>query len=170
MSLHTGKRIHGFIWDELPIDEYVIERVESLATEQGQPLMSDGTPIFEWTPGQQIKDMWSEELGGATEEEGTIPPVIENGILEVDEVNEAAGPDIEEEQDIIMEDSEDEEGLMVIPEDNIVCDEEAFIEDESDRINDVEAEAPQDVTVEEAVVADVDDVPMTYDRPRRNNA
>ena len=80
MSLHSGKGIHGFIWDELPIDEYAIERVESLAAEQGQPLMRDGTPIFEWAPGQQVEDMWSEELGGVIEEE-VIPHLIENGII-----------------------------------------------------------------------------------------
>ena len=132
--------------------------------------MRDGTPIFEWKPGQQVEDMWSEELGGVIEEEEAIPPLVENGIIEGGEDNEATGLDIEEEQNIVMGDNEDEEGLMVVPEDNIVSDDETFIEDESDRINDVEAEAPQDVTVEEAVVADVDDVPMTYDRPRRANA
>ena len=33
MSLHSGKRIHGFQWDELPIDDHVIEIVEALAEE-----------------------------------------------------------------------------------------------------------------------------------------
>ena len=46
MSLHSGKRIHGYNWDELPLDEYVTERVESLAAEQEQPLMHDGVPSF----------------------------------------------------------------------------------------------------------------------------
>ena len=46
MSLHSGKHIHGYNWDELPIDDYVIERVESLAVEQEQPLMHEGVPSF----------------------------------------------------------------------------------------------------------------------------
>ena len=28
MRLYGGKRIHGYEWQELPIDEHVIERVE----------------------------------------------------------------------------------------------------------------------------------------------
>ena len=39
MSLYPGKRIHGYSWDQLPIDGYVIERVESLAKDQGQPII-----------------------------------------------------------------------------------------------------------------------------------
>jgi hypothetical protein len=31
MSLHSGKRIHGYEWEELPIDEHIIKRVEALA-------------------------------------------------------------------------------------------------------------------------------------------
>ena len=34
MSLYTGKIIHGFQWDELPIDDHVIGRVEALAEEK----------------------------------------------------------------------------------------------------------------------------------------
>ena len=32
------------------------ERVESMAEEEGQPIMHDGHPIFEWTPSQEITD------------------------------------------------------------------------------------------------------------------
>ena len=34
MSLHSGKIMHSFQWDELPIDEHVVERVEAIAEEQ----------------------------------------------------------------------------------------------------------------------------------------
>ena len=61
MSLHSGKRIHGFQWDELPIDEHVIERVEALAEEQDQPLMHRGKPCFEWSPGVEIEDVYEQE-------------------------------------------------------------------------------------------------------------
>ena len=49
MSSYSEKRIHGYKWDELPIDEYVIERVETLAEGEKQPLMHNGLPNFEWT-------------------------------------------------------------------------------------------------------------------------
>ena len=35
MCKHTGKYIHMYIWNELPINKYVIERVESLAEDEG---------------------------------------------------------------------------------------------------------------------------------------
>ena len=56
MSLHSGKRIHGHEWEELPIDEHVIERVEALAVAEEQPIMHRGMPSFEWAPGIPIED------------------------------------------------------------------------------------------------------------------
>jgi len=46
MSLSTGRRIHCYQWTELPIPDYVIDRVESLAEGEDQPSMTNG-PIFE---------------------------------------------------------------------------------------------------------------------------
>ena len=43
--------IHGYIWDELAIDDYVVERVDELAKGEDQPLMYNGIPSFEWAPG-----------------------------------------------------------------------------------------------------------------------
>ena len=34
MSLYSGRRIHGFKWKELSIDEHVIQRVKALAEEE----------------------------------------------------------------------------------------------------------------------------------------
>ena len=56
MSLYTGKRIHSYDWDEVPIDEDVIARVETLAEEEGQPLIINKMPLFEWTTGTPIAD------------------------------------------------------------------------------------------------------------------
>ena len=61
MSLHSGRRIHGFKWDELPIDKHVIQRVEALAEEEKQPLMHRRNPCFEWAPGVEIEDIFEEE-------------------------------------------------------------------------------------------------------------
>ena len=56
MSLHTGKRLHSNKWDELPIDDEIIKAVENIAEEQGQPLLPDQYPMFEWAPGNLIDD------------------------------------------------------------------------------------------------------------------
>ena len=56
MSLKTGHKLYRYHWVELPISDDVIDRVEQLAQEQGQPLMENGQ-IFEWSPGDLIVDM-----------------------------------------------------------------------------------------------------------------
>lgn len=57
MSLESGRRIHSFVWRELPIPDYVAKRVEELAESEDAPsLDEDGCPIFEWTPGTMIDD------------------------------------------------------------------------------------------------------------------
>ncbi len=55
-SLRTGKRIHAYQWKELPIPDYVIERVEEMAKKEKQPKMRNGAPLFEWAPGIPIID------------------------------------------------------------------------------------------------------------------
>ena len=46
MSLHTGKRLHGNSWDELPFDENVVDIVELLALKQNQPTLDNNNVIF----------------------------------------------------------------------------------------------------------------------------
>ena len=36
MSLNTGKKIHSKHWDQIPIDELVIDKVKELATKEEQ--------------------------------------------------------------------------------------------------------------------------------------
>ena len=104
MSLHSGKRIHGYNLDELPIDENVIERVESLAEEQGQPLMRDGVPNFEWTPGHSVEDLWDENLGEilAINPEAPLPkePVAEDEASQVVDKEEPDMPINDKEEEI----------------------------------------------------------------------
>ena len=57
MSLRTGKRIHGYRWQELPLDEHMIERVEAMAEQEEQPIMHRGLPCFEWAPGVEMQDI-----------------------------------------------------------------------------------------------------------------
>ena len=57
MSLESGRRIHSFVWRELPISDYVIGRVQELAESEDAPsLDGDGCPIFKWLPGTTIVD------------------------------------------------------------------------------------------------------------------
>ena len=58
MSLHTGKITCGFQWDELPIDDHVIEIVEALAKEQKQPLIHREKSCFECSPGVEIENIY----------------------------------------------------------------------------------------------------------------
>ena len=57
MSLETGRRIHGYIWNELPIPEHVVRRVEELAEDEyAMDLDEDGCPVFEWEIGHEMID------------------------------------------------------------------------------------------------------------------
>ena len=56
MSLTTGKKLSRQQWDQLPMPDGVIARVENMALDQDQPLLGNGTPFFEWAPGFEIMD------------------------------------------------------------------------------------------------------------------
>ena len=53
MYLYTGKRIHIYIWYELPIDHKVTIRVEELDTAEYQKIIENRHPIFEWSTGHE---------------------------------------------------------------------------------------------------------------------
>ena len=108
MSLYSGKRINRYIWEELPIDQDTIYRVEQLAREGKQPVLDNNQPLFEWLPGKEIEDYQHDPI--IQEEEEPQKNEIEqqqNEIeqqLEIEEENyiayqETIG-DEEEEQDI----------------------------------------------------------------------
>ena len=61
MSLHSSRRAHSYKWDELSIDDNAIERVESLAEDQGQYIMHNGMPNFEWAPSIEATCAWHDE-------------------------------------------------------------------------------------------------------------
>ena len=63
MDLHTGKHIYSYQWEELLIDEYVIEWVEYLTEDKNQPVMHDRYPNFDWASGVPIMDDIDEEFG-----------------------------------------------------------------------------------------------------------
>ena len=56
MNLYTGKKLHSYHWQELPIDDETIDRVEELAMNDAQRRLTDNYPFFEWEPGMTIRD------------------------------------------------------------------------------------------------------------------
>ena len=57
MSLNTGKRLHNKHWDQIPIDEFVIDKVKELATKEEQSIIKNKCPLFEWGVGIEIEDI-----------------------------------------------------------------------------------------------------------------
>ena len=47
MLLITGKKLHAFKWVELPINDEIIEQVDSLAQAEKQPILSNGNVLIE---------------------------------------------------------------------------------------------------------------------------
>ena len=83
MSLHSGKRIHSYIWEELPVDNEVIARVEQLAVDEKQPIHNNDHLLFEWFPGFEIVDEIRENeevafLDQCIDEEQGDDHVVEN--------------------------------------------------------------------------------------------
>ena len=57
MNVNTGKRIHGYNFTELAMPNHIIDKVHSLADQEGAPdLDDDGCPIFEWELNHPIRD------------------------------------------------------------------------------------------------------------------
>jgi hypothetical protein len=56
MSLTTGRKLSRRQWDELPMPDGVITTVERMAQNENQPLLGQGAPLFEWSPGVTIED------------------------------------------------------------------------------------------------------------------
>ena len=56
MSLWSGRKIHAYEWEELPIDEEIIDKVKELALKEKQPKLVDGLPIFEWNSKYIMED------------------------------------------------------------------------------------------------------------------
>ena len=54
MSLETGQRFHSRRWEQLPITDSVIDRVNTIT--KNQPTMLNNQPISEWSPGLTIDD------------------------------------------------------------------------------------------------------------------
>ena len=56
MSLETGKRIHRFQWDILPISKDVLDRVNAIAMHQGHPLVAKNFKFQGDPDGEEIDE------------------------------------------------------------------------------------------------------------------
>ena len=189
MNLYSGKRIHGYKWRELPIDDYVISRAEELAEAEKQPIMHDGEPNFEWGPGETIEEIGEpiEEID-ENEEAGTLTIAIQMedmqdyDHIENDHMNNNNEmndyiPMIEDENNDelpINNNNEDdnlndivnhnnEEGLDAVIEDNIISDEDDTfdpIDEEIEENTDYCNQGEDNHEEDVAVVANIDDEPQ----------
>jgi len=88
MSLLTGKKIHRNSWTILPATEDVVQRVNQLAKDQGQPPVDSN-----------FKYEWGEEDGFINEEEGANEIEVEGESTEI----ETSIPTNDEEEEAAME-------------------------------------------------------------------
>ena len=149
----------------------MIECFEELAEEEKQPIIDRRMPCFEWAQGVEIEDInEDDEKVLAIVNEEFEDDAAEHLILDMepnhneDEAHEmheslVAMQDDDElvEEDILVPNGS--EGLIVVPEENVVREEEKFVrtDDEMEAGNDVTSENTN--KAEEVVVADVDDNP-----------
>ena len=54
MSLYNVKRLHGCIWEPIPIDQDTIDIFDQLAREEEQTVLDNNQPLFEWLLGKDI--------------------------------------------------------------------------------------------------------------------
>ena len=159
MSLYTRKLIHSYKWDELPINEYVMERVEYLAKDKDQPVIHDGYLFFEWAPGEMVIHPFDEEYK------------VEHPIVDVLDENNT---DDDASQNSVEDDNNDsvpgeDNGLALLEDNNIVSEEEEYIEDnEEEEGNTSYDETNEDVEPyndgsDEEEIAHIDEKPVIFD-------
>ncbi len=56
LSLATGRKLSRQQWDALPMPDGVVAAVERMAQDESQPLIGQGAPLFEWSPGVPIEE------------------------------------------------------------------------------------------------------------------
>ena len=62
MSILTGRKIHSNQWQALPFDDDVVEKVESLASSEGQQHLHDGNVVFGLSLSEPMKNQEIEEV------------------------------------------------------------------------------------------------------------
>ena len=93
LTLDTGRKINSKKWDQLPINDDVIEQVNFFATKQKQPEMPMRMPIFEWAPGLiidiPVDDLVAvEELDPPDDQNLLIVPPQDYNVISDDDGND----------------------------------------------------------------------------------
>ena len=87
ISLYTGKILHIYEWTELPIENYVIEKVKKFSSYEKGQLVKDKYPMFEWVTGIPILDEIQEES----------PDMIDEDELDVEDIGIKYDDNVQEE-------------------------------------------------------------------------
>ena len=113
MNLYTGKRLPSYAWEELPIDNDIIEQVEFLAKQEKAPVMTDGGyPMFEQMTGVHV-DGNNLETNDTDDESKQLN---ENEEQEIDELHGEESDDNAEDNKLSSE--EKNENIYITENDN----------------------------------------------------
>jgi len=183
MSLLTGKQLHAYNWTELPIDDCIINRVETMAKDEKQLVMTNGYPIFEWAPGVPILDADEDEDEVAEAMEGIVYDGDTNSEhdshdkVSDDDDNSSDNSDSDDDGDSSDDSNSDGEDKDVSDDneaDNISIEEEGVTqpEDDSGENKEDDNDDQEPITSDDV---DPSEVPETEERsetqcPRRANA
>ena len=159
MNLYTGKRLHSYNWEELPIDNDTIERVEELAKNEKAKRLTDNYPLFEWAPGVPIVDEilpLPDEADNNNIKDSNNDANVDNEVaLDVPDVNRGDEIDIEDDNFVEANDKHndaiivsEEEGTDIEPNDDKDDDAPLNDNDDDDEVM-VDTHIPLDVIEEE---------------------
>ena len=92
LSLITGKRIHAYAWEELPIDDDVVDRIHQLATEENQAVITATIPYIDWGMGNitpsnnkesyEVENEAEDEVNIVEDDEATVIGEASNNAID----------------------------------------------------------------------------------------
>ena len=132
MLLATGKDIHRNGWNDLPMGDDVLQRVQQIALKEGQiNIASNFTD--EWELGNAIEDMEVQEIDEKEEDksEERTPPKLLNIEIEINHIEEPSENEeifVEDDNNVIEMERDNVNLLDVV--DNIITDEEESTDNE----------------------------------------
>ena len=155
MSLTTGRRLSRQQWNELPMPDGVVQRVENMARVQKQPIFDKDGPNFEWSPGIKVDENDNDMV--MDEEEYNFGQINEEDDVEsIGEEPDIMVPGEESDDEIFREVSEEEQNEESINDEET---EESFEGDEeySVQVSSEDEGSPEteniDYTIEEETEA-----------------
>ena len=116
LNLETGRKIHGYDWDELAISDRIIDMVHALADKDNVPALDDqGCPVFEIDIGADLIPLPEGELEEGPEQDGNVTAnVAQNDAVaqlvdletgEISNSDESYNTDVETDEDSSSDES-----------------------------------------------------------------